>query len=103
MHIRSNLLQAFFLATALPCVAEAKTVEYVATGVFINSTIPTAVAIGDSFICHLFYNDSITDIDPRTSDGNFNGALTSFSLSLNPGSSGNFGGGAFNGASTIKT
>jgi len=82
--------------------AGAAIIEYEATGTFTNSAFPSAVAVGDAFVCRLAYNDAFVDSDSSTNRAFFNNALTLLDFKLGPNPAGNYAGGSLISPSSIS-
>jgi hypothetical protein len=86
----------------LPITALGAIIEYEATGTFTNSAFASQVAVGDSFVCRLAYNDGIVDTDSRTDTAKFNNALRLLEFRLGPNASGSYAGGSLVSPSGIE-
>jgi hypothetical protein len=89
-----DLFRTCVLAATLSCACDAAIVYYEATGTFVSSDFSSVVALGDRFTIRLALDDSVADIDPRTSTAWFYDAMKSFQFSLSPGASGSYSGGS---------
>src|ERR1700686_3452834 len=90
------------LVGVLSLAARGAIIEYEATGTFTNSAFPSGVAVGDSFVCRLAYNDGVVDTDPRTNNALFNNALRLLDFRLGTGASGTYVGGSLVSPSSIE-
>lgn len=90
------------LVELMPIVSHGTVIQYEATGTFTNSAFPSEVAVGDSYICRLAYNDAFVDTDSSTNRALFNNALSLLDFRLGPTASGAYAGGSMASPSAIE-
>lgn len=86
----------------LPIAGRGTIIEYEATGMFTNSAFPSEVAVGDSFVCRLAYDDEFVDTDSRTNTAFFNNALRLLDFRLAPSAAGAYAGGSIGSPSSVE-